>query len=139
MKKNKTKKQPKIENEEALRVGQAIRRIRRERKMKQAEICGQLDTMNGQDAFDGFEFDQQALADDQIKPVGCIDGAAAIDQGYGFLQRRNGFRIARKTLQSGFLAQAQSRRRGVPPGCARDHRIYWTALRLSPHPSPRQT
>lgn len=39
MKKNKTKKQPKIENEEALRVGQAIRRIRRERKMKQAELA----------------------------------------------------------------------------------------------------
>ena len=39
MKKNKAKKQPKIENEEALRVGQAIRRIRRERKMKQAELA----------------------------------------------------------------------------------------------------
>lgn len=39
MKRIKTKKQPKIENEEALRVGQAIRRIRRERKMKQAELA----------------------------------------------------------------------------------------------------
>lgn len=38
-KKSKIEQQPEIVNEEAFRVGQAIRRIRRERKMKQAELA----------------------------------------------------------------------------------------------------
>ena len=38
-KKIKIEQQPTTENEEAFRVGQAIRRIRRERKMKQAELA----------------------------------------------------------------------------------------------------
>ena len=41
--------------------------------------------MDGRDHFDGLEFNEKPVADNQVEAVGGFDGASAINEGEGFL------------------------------------------------------